>query len=356
MKKLNIAIIGCNSIAKVAHLPAYQAASDLCEVKYFVDLNSATAEALRDVYGRGKVRTDYHEILSDPDLDCISVCTPNSSHAPIAIDCLRAGKHVFCEKPASVNADLAHKMLQAAEENDRLLNIGVCMRYNTAVEKVHDLIQTGALGEIYHIYCSFRAHRAIPGIGGPFTRKALSGGGALIDWGVHYLDLIAYCTGEPKVLTVSGNTYSKLGNPISEYVYKTMWAGPGRQDGVYDVEDFVSAYIRTEGPSISLNGAWAQNIGGNQKFIEFIGNKGGIHLDYLGGFKFYSTANGMLTETAFDFRESDMYTAEIHDFLEAVPRNEHNRAHISHAVYTSELMDMIYRSAELNREVTSWHD
>lgn len=356
MKKLNVAIIGCNTIAKVAHFPAYQAAADLAEIKYFVDLNPIPAQSMRDLYGRGEVRTDYHVILNDPELDCVSICTPNGTHAPIAIDFLRAGKHVLCEKPASVNANLAHEMQKAAEESGKILNIGVCMRYNTAVTKVHELIQSGALGEVYHVYCSFRAHRSIPGLGGPFTQKALSGGGALIDWGVHYLDLIAYCTGEPVVRSVSGNTYCKLGNPIADYVCKEMWAGPRRPNGVYDVEDFVSAYIRTEGPSISLNGAWAQNIGEDQKYIEFMGTKGGIHLDYLGGFKFYSTCNGMLTETRYDFNEDDMYSAEVRDFLESVLSGKTNRAHIDHALYTSELMDMIYRSSELNREVTGWDE
>ena len=351
MRKLKAAIIGCNTIARIAHMPAYKASSDLCEIKYFVDLNPTTAVSLRDQYGSGKIRSDYHEILSDPDLDCVSVCTPNGLHAPISIDFLRAGKHVFCEKPASVNASLAHDMQRAADDSGMLLNIGVCMRYDAAVEKVHRLIQSGALGEIYHIYCSFRAPRAIPGLGGPFTRKSHAGGGALIDWGVHYLDLIAYCTGEPAVRTVTANTYSKLGNPIADYVCKEMWAGPRRLDGVCDVEDFVTGFIRTDGPSISFNGAWAQNIGGDHKYIEFLGDKGGIRLDYLGGFTLYSTQDGMLTETRFDYPAQDMYEAEIRDFLQCIPSCTKNRASIDHAVLTSELMDLIYRSATLGCEV-----
>lgn len=351
MSILNAAIIGCNTIAQLAHMPAYRAASDLCKIRYFVDLNRETAIKLRDQYGSGVVITDYREILEDNLLDCVSVCTPNSTHAPISIDFLRAGKHVFCEKPAAMNSKLARAMQKAADENDRLLNIGVCMRYDTAVEKVHDMIASGALGELYHIYCSFRAHRAIPGLGGAFTRKSLSGGGALIDWGVHYLDLIAYCIGEPAVKTVSANAYSKLGNPIADYVCKEMWAGPRRVDGVYDVEDFITGMIRTEGPSITFNGAWAQNIAEEAKFIEFLGTKGGIKLEYQGDFVYYSTMNGMLTETHHDFNHANFYDAEIRDFLECIPLRKKNRASIDHAVKTSELIDMIYESAEKGCEV-----
>lgn len=351
MNKLKVAIIGCKNIATVAHLPAYQAAADLAEVKYFVDVVPEVATKLRDAYGRGEVRTDYREILSDPELDCVSVCTPNGEHAPITIDFLRAGKHVLCEKPASVNADLAHEMQRVAHETGKILNIGVCMRFNTSVMKVHDMIQSGALGEVYHVYCSFRAHRSIPGLGGAFTQKALSGGGALIDWGVHYLDIIAYCTGEPAVKTVSANAYCKLGNPIADYVCKDMWAGPRKLDGICDVDDFVTGFIRTAGPSITFNGAWAQNIGEKQTYIEFLGTKGGIKLEYGGGFTFYSTENGMLTETHYDYQMENMYNAEVRDFLNCIRTGKKNRAYIDHAVLTSELMDYIYKSSELGREV-----
>ncbi len=351
MSILNAAIIGCNTIAQLAHLPAMQAASDLCKVRYFVDLNRDTAVRLRDSYGSGVVVTDYREILNDSLLDFAVVCTPNSTHAPISIDFLRAGKHVFCEKPASTSARLARAMQKTADEEGKLLNIGVCMRYDTAVEKVHDMIQSGALGEVYHIYCSFRAHRAIPGLGGAFTRKSHSGGGVLIDWGVHYLDLINYCIGEPAVRTVSANTYSKLGNPIADYVCTDMWAGPRRLDGVYDVEDFVTGMIRTEGPSITFNGAWTQNIGEEAKFVEFMGTKGGVKLEYQGDFVYYYTMNGMLTETHHQFNHQNFYNAEIRDFLECIPTHSKNRASIDHAVLTSELMDLIYQSAEQGCEI-----
>ena len=199
MSKIKVAIIGCGKIANNAHEPAYEAARDISEVKYFCDILPERARALRDKYGSGEVIEDYHVILSDPEVTCVSVCTPNYVHAPITIDCLKAKKHVLCEKPAAVNAELAAQMQKAADDNGMILNIGVCNRFNTAVNKVRDLIAAGELGEIYHVYCSFRAHRSIPGLGGAFTTKAMAGGGALIDWGVHFIDLIFFCIAEPAV-------------------------------------------------------------------------------------------------------------------------------------------------------------
>jgi predicted dehydrogenase len=351
MGKVKTAIIGCGTIANLAHMPGYRAAEDLCEVKYFVDIIPERARALRDAYGSGEAIEDYRGILGDPELTCVSVCTPNGSHAPIAIDFLRAGKHVLCEKPAAINAVKAAEMKKAADETGNMLSIGVCNRFNTAVEKIEELISAGELGNVYHIYCSFRAHRSIPGLGGAFTSKELSGGGALIDWGVHYLDLIFYCAGQPDVKTVSAATYSILGKNIDEYVFESMWAGPPIAGGVYDVEEMVTGFIRTSGPTISVNGAWAQNIGEQASFVEFMGDKGGIKLMYGGNFTLYSTKNGMLTETTFKYPMVNMFDAELRSFLVNAPKKIKTKAGIDKALITSQVMDAMYKSSEIGEEV-----
>lgn len=351
MEKIKVAIIGCGNIATSAHMPAYKASADLCDVKYFCDLIPERAEKLRDAYGSGAAITDYHEILADPEVTCISVCVPNGGHAPISQDCLRAGKHVLCEKPAAMNADLARDMQKTADECGRILNIGVCNRFNTAVEKIQELIEQGELGNIYHIYCSFRSYRSIPGLGGAFTTKELSGGGSLIDWGVHFLDLIFYCIGQPKIKTVSAAAYSVLGKDMENYVYESMWAGPPKYDGVYDVDDMVTALIRTDRATISVNGAWAQNIDEKAMFIEFMGDKGGIKLEYGGNFTLYSTKNGMLTTTTFKYPTVNMYNAEVRDFLIKAPQGIKTKANIDQALLTSQVMDMMYKSSELGEEI-----
>src|SRR5690606_14614770 len=132
-------------------------------------------------------------------------------HAQVSIDCLRAGKNVLCEKPAARTYAEALEMKKAQHETGKVLNIGVVNRFNTGVNRIRDIIQSGELGEIYHVYVSFRSHRSIPGLGGAFTTKAIAGGGVLIDWGVHYLDIVMYCTGDPQPKTVTGEVYSKLG-------------------------------------------------------------------------------------------------------------------------------------------------
>lgn len=350
MNKMKVAVIGCGTIAESQHIPAYDK-NPLAEIKYLVDAVPERASKLAERYGVPRTAADFREILGDGEVEAVSICTPNYTHAPIAIECLNAGKNVLCEKPAAVSLDLAKQMQAAADRNGKILDIGVVNRFNTAVNKIKEMIEKGELGKIYHVYCSFRAHRSIPGLGGQFTTKARSGGGVLIDWGVHFLDLIFYSIGLPGLLTVSGAVHSELGRDMKKYAYTDMWAGPPDYSGTYDVEDFVSGLIRTEGPTISLNGAWAQNIGEAAMFVEFLGDKAGIKLEYGGGFKIYSAKDGVLYETLPSFSKADMFYDEIDSFLKSAAGNTKSRLNIDHVIITSEVMEALYQSAGQGREV-----
>lgn len=351
MRKLKVAVIGCGTISRGQHIPAYLK-SGMAEIKYVVDEVLEVAEATAKEFDIANFTNDLQVVLADPEIDAISVCTPNTSHAPISIAAMKAGKHVLCEKPAGMNYEEVAGMKQVADETGRILNIGVVNRYNTAVNKIKDLVTSGELGNIYHVYCSFRSYRSIPGLGGPFTIKAKSGGGVLIDWGVHFLDLIFYVLGEhTKARTVSGATYGELGAQIEDYTYTSMWAGPPKRDGIFNVDDFVTGLIRTTGPTISLNGAWAQNIGEDAMFIEFLGSKAGIKLQYGGDFKIYSTKNGMLLESQAKFETQNMFEEEIKSFLTSVAENKKDRGNIDYIMTTTKVLDALYESSTVGREV-----
>ncbi len=296
--------------------------------------------------------TDYKEVLNDPEVVAVSVCTPNKAHSEITIAALKAGKNVLCEKPAAREYSEALEMQKVQHETGKVLNIGVVNRFNAGVNKLKELIDQGELGEIYQVYVSFRSHRSIPGLGGAFTTNEIAGGGVMIDWGVHFFDIVMYACGDPKPLSVSGETFSKLGTPIDGYVYKDMWAGPPVKDGIYDVEEGVTGIVRTDGPVITFNGAWAQNIGVQEMFIDFIGTKGGIRLQYGADFTLYSTKNGMLTETKFSFNAPNMFQNEIDAFIDCIETGEKLPSHIDTNIITAKMMDAIYRSAKEHKEVT----
>ena len=347
---MKIAVIGCGTIANAAHIPSYMNNKE-AEIKYFCDIIPERAEEAVKKYGCGTAVVDYKEVLADPEIEAISVCTPNKAHSEITIAALEAGKNVLCEKPAARVYEDALKMQEAQHKSGKVLNIGVVNRFNYNVNKMKEIIDAGELGEIYQVYVSFRSHRSIPGLGGAFTDKSIAGGGVTIDWGVHVFDLVMYCCGDPKVKTVSAETFSKLGNPMEEYVYTAMWAGPPKYDGVYTVEEGVTGIIRTEGPVINFNGAWAQNIGENEMFIDFMGTKGGIRLQYGKEFTLYSTKNGMLTKTTFQTENQDMFQNEIDSFVRCVQTGEKLPSHIDTNIITAEMMGAIYESAETHKEV-----
>lgn len=348
---IKVAVIGCGTIANSAHIPAYMS-SDIAEIKYFCDIIPEKADLCVKKYGCGKAVYDYREILDDPDLDAVSVCTHNDLHSTISIDFMEHGKDVLCEKPAARILSEALKMEKVSYDTDRILSIGVCNRYSNSVNHVKKYIEEGKLGDVFHVYASFRAHRSIPGLGGDFTKFACSGGGSLIDWGVHYIDLIMYCLGDPEVLTCSGQAFSKLGVDMKNYVYESMWAEDTKNlNGTYDVDDSVTGLIRTDKSTISFNGAWAQNIGVQETFIDFMGDKGGIRLRYCGDFTYYTSEDGMLIEYVPKYEMNNMHCDEVQDFAKCVANHKRNRNDISKAVGTSKIMQAIYDSSAANKEI-----
>ena len=122
-------------------------------------------------------------------------------------------------------------------------------------------------------------------------------------------------------------------------------------EGTYDVDDSVVGVVRTEGPVISLNGAWAQNIGKNEMFIDFMGDKAGVRLDYGGHFTLYTAEHGALVEYRPDFEIRNMYELEIDSFLDCVRSGKPNRADIHKIIHSSEIMQALYDSSDLGREV-----
>lgn len=347
---MKIAVIGCGTIANAQHIPAYMK-NEVAEIKYFCDIIPERAEKAVKEYGCGTAITDYKEALADSEVEAISVCTPNNVHSEITIAALKSGKNVLCEKPAARALAEVLEMQKAQHESGKVLNIGVVNRFNSNVNKIKELIDQGKLGEVYSVYISFRSHRSIPGLGGAFTTKEIAGGGVLIDWGVHFLDIVMYCCGDPKAKTVSAEKFCRLGNPIDGYVYTDMWAGPPINGGVYDVEEGITGLIRSEGPVITFNGAWAQNIGENEMYIDFIGDKAGIRLTYGGDFVLYGTENGMLAKTEYRGRNTQMFENEINSFIDCIKSGKKLPSHIDTNLITARLMDAIYRSADTHKEV-----
>ncbi len=340
-----IAIVGCGRIANLAHLPALSQIEE-ARIKYACDIIKEKAEKAKADFPKiENVITDYNEALADPEVDIVYVLTPNFAHYTVTMDALRAGKHVFCEKPITVSYEKSVEMAEEAEKQGKLLNIGVCNRYHKSVEMLEEWNRQGKFGNIYHVYCSFRQWRCIPGLGGAFTDKSQSGGGVLIDWGIHYLDLILYILGGAKIGDLMCNAYCEMAKDMKSYKYLDMWAEDTKdiENGVNNVDDFVTGFVRTDKATISFNGAWAQNIKPSDTFIDFCGDKAGARLTYCGKFEFY---DGQTLETINpEYDIPDMYLCESKAFIEAIKTGEKNRNHISNILESMKLLDKLYASA-----------
>ena len=350
--KTTIAIIGCGRIADAAHFPALTQLDDV-RIKYACDLIPEKAQAQSDKYP-GKIEqviTDYHVALADPEVEAVWVLTPNYAHYTVTMDALRAGKHVMCEKPITINYALSCEMAAEADRVGKLLNIGVCNRYHKSVEMLEEMNREGKFGKIYHIYCSFRSFRSIPGLGGPFTTKAQSGGGVLIDWGVHFLDLILYILGGAKLKNLTCDTYCEMAKDMKSYKFTGMWAQNTSdiEHGSNDVDDFVTGYVRTDKASISFNGAWAQNLDKREMFIDFLGDKGGARLDY--GNKFIFCNGETLATEAPEYEIPNMYLCEDQDFIRCLATGEKNRNNIDNILESAKLLDALYQSAAIHKEI-----
>ncbi len=351
MNKKVIAVIGCGRIANNAHFPAFAKMENI-RVKYACDIILEKAEQLKENFPFiESVIEDYKIALNDPEVDAVFVLTPNYAHYTITMDALKAGKHVFCEKPITVNYELSCEMAEEAHKQGKILNIGVCNRYHKSVEMLEQLNREGKFGNIYHVYCSFRSCRSIPGLGGAFTTKSQSGGGVLIDWGVHFLDLILYILGSPKLKNLTCDAYSELAKDMKEYKYWDMWAEDTAdiENGTNDVEDFITGHVRTDKASISFNGAWAQNIMKDEMYIDFLGDKCGARLTYGGKFEICdgSTLEAIVPE----YDIPDMYLCEDNDFINSITTNEKNRNHIDNILESAKLLDALYQSADKKGEV-----
>ena len=346
-----VAVIGCGRIADGAHLPALSQMENV-RIKYACDLILEKAEEKKQKYPKiENVITDYKVALQDEEVDAVFVLTPNYAHYTITMDALRAGKHVLCEKPITVNYELSVEMAREAEKQGKILDIGVCNRFHKSVETLREWADAGKFGKLYHVYCSFRACRCIPGLGGAFTTKSQSGGGVLIDWGIHFLDLILYVLGGAKVKTVTCDAYNEIAKDMKSYKYNDMWAEETSdiENGTNDVDDMITGHVRTDKASISFNGAWAQNVNKHELFIDFMGDKGGARLNYGGLFEFF---DGQTLESVTpEYEIPNMYLCEDTAFVESIKTGVKDKNNIENILESMKLLDALYKSADKKEEI-----
>ena len=352
MSKLKIAIVGTGSISH-SHIHGYLLNPDV-ELYAFCDINEERVRMMGEKYGVKRLYTDEATMLRElPEIDAVSVCTWNSQHAPCTIMALNAGKHVLCEKPMATCAADAVKMKEAAEKNGRLLMVGFVRRYGNDAKILKDYIDGGYFGEIYYGKATYLRRNGSPG--GWFGDRSRSGGGPLIDLGVHVIDLTRYLMGNPLPVSVFGAAFHKLGNRPSIKDRKKGYASSTGGPEVFDVEDLATAMIRYDnGAVVSIEAAFSLNIKEDEGKIQLFGTRAGAKLDP--SLEMYTELNGYMsnvtldTETALDF--DGLFEGEIDHYVDCI-RGRADRC-ISPAedgITLMKILDGIYESARTGHEV-----
>ncbi len=350
MEKLKVAVIGTGGIS-ASHLNGYEKNPNV-EIYALCDLKEERVKRAAERYGVTRVYTDMHEMLKLSEIDAVSVCTWNSAHAECTIAALNAGKHVLCEKPMAMNAEEAQKMKEAAEKNGKLLMIGFVRRYGNDCDIMKDFIDKGYFGEIYYTKATYLRRKGNPG--GWFGNKEFSGGGPLIDLGVHVIDLTRYLCGNPQPVSVFGATFTKLKDRKNIKTSAGYLSAEKSDNDICNVEDLATAMIRYDnGCVLSIEASFSLNIKKDEGKLEFFGTKAGAKLDPE--LEIYSEMNDYMTDiqlaapTALSF--DGLFEREINHFVDCIQNNVPCRAPAEDGIVLMKILDAIYESARTGHEV-----
>ncbi|MFB5662404.1 Gfo/Idh/MocA family protein [Alteribacillus sp. HJP-4] len=271
MKKLRIGLIGVGGIATQRHLPVLKQLHEIAGVEAVYDMNQAAAKHAAEAFQIQHRCEEVSEIWEH--IDALYICTPNSSHKELAIQALENGKHVFCEKPMAMSAAECEEMTAASEKAGKILMIGYHYRFMEEVQTAKRMIENGEIGEPFVIRAQALRRRKVPGWG-VFIQKHLQGGGCLIDYGCHFIDLAMYLLDFPGVSDVHGQAYTKVSRSPEQV---NEWGAYNPDD--MDVEDHVTAYIRfSDTTTMLFETSWAANIEDDKESLSISGTAGGIDL------------------------------------------------------------------------------
>ena len=350
--KIKIAIIGCGGIARAAHMKQYLKLTEDYEIVAVCDILPDRAEQFAKEFGIPAFFTDYKQVFDIEGLDAVDICTPNYLHSIIAVEALNRGLNVLCEKPDAVSVSEAAKMKEAAERNGKLLMVIRNNRFLAQSKYLKQYIDDGKFGRIYAGRCGWQRRRGIPGKGGWFTTKAESGGGPLIDLGVHMIDLSIWLMGNPTPVSVSGSTYCEFANSdISDSENSSF--GDAKADGVFDVEDLAMGYIKFDnGACLQIEFSWASNVEKEDKFFELRGTKAGASYhssdDKL---KIFTEEYGSTVDLTPNCAEISGHYGNIKNFADALRGDAAPVFEPIQGLNMIKILEAIYESAKTGREV-----
>ncbi|MFD1362080.1 Gfo/Idh/MocA family protein [Lentibacillus salinarum] len=341
MGKLKMGLIGVGGIAQERHIPAYQNIKDKVEITAAHDLNEVRAKEVAKHFKIPNVYRNYNDMFSE--VDAVTICTPNKFHAEIAIQALDAGVHVLCEKPMAIHTEECEEMIEASRKANKLLSVAYHYRFMEASQIARKAVED--IGDPLVTRAQALRRRKVPGWG-VFTNKELQGGGSLIDYGCHLLDLSLCLLDDPEPVEVFGTTYNQLSKSPNQV---NDWGTFNHE--TFEVDDHVSAYIKFENSlSLLFECSWSANIKEDTRSLSISGSEGGLSVY---PFEFYQPKHGkMMTQTTeVDYSEVNAGFRQAENFVESCLGKTELVVKPEQALKVTRIMDAIYQSSEIGTSV-----
>ncbi len=346
MNTIKIAILGAGAIAP-SHCIGIKA-HEAAELVAVADSNRGRAEALAAQFNIPRIYDSVDEALSDNSIDAVSIALPTFLHAPTAAAALKAGKHVHSDKPFAMNQSEAMEVVAAAEAAGKLMTVGMNQRFTPEAQNIKACIERGELGEIYFAKAFWTRRSGIPSFGTWFGDKKRSGGGALLDIGVHELDLCLSLLDNFKPLAVSGFSYTKLGN---RGLGEGGWGNSEKGERIFDVDDLSGALIRLEGgATVQLEAAWARHQEARDHHnVELFGTEGGATVHPARVFRFDDGGYRIIEPVAKELQYP--HCNRFQNWIDAILGKAEVECKLEQSLAVQRIIDAIYESAASGREV-----
>lgn len=355
-KKVKIGIIGTGWIAE-SHINSYKKMPDV-EIVAMADLIPGKAEAFAKKFGIENCRfyeNDEALLTAEKDLDGVSICTYNGTHASCTIHALNAGVNVMLEKPFTVTLDEAVEVMKAEKKSGKILTIGFQPRMSENMKMIKKIVDSGELGKVYYLQAGGGRRRGIPTpFGTTFIEKETAGIGAVGDIGSYSLDMLLGAVGYPKPLTVSGYTSAFFGKDPGYYPTHPEYAGK------FGVDDFAAAFVRLEGDIIlDFRISWAMNMDTCGDAL-ILGTKGGLRIPstecWNGEFdtplKIYKTIGDETVEYTVPLKpKENLFSKKLRAFVDSIKNGGKATVPSSEILYNQAIIDGIVKSAEAGKEV-----
>ncbi|MEM7130136.1 MAG: Gfo/Idh/MocA family oxidoreductase [Chloroflexota bacterium] len=352
-KTYRVAMIGAGTIVRYGHIPNFQAVPNV-SVEAVCDVNEERAKEVASESTVPHSFTDYEVMLSEVKPDITVIATPNIFHHPMTMAALNAGSHVLCEKPLALSYADAKEMMDLAKEKDLTVNVGSHYRWSDAIQAAKQQADAGFYGDIYAARTIWHRRAGIPGFGSWFTQNRLSGGGSLLDIGIHALDRALFIMDYPTPVTVSGVTFSRLGpQGIGLGGWGSDISAPD-SGAIFDVDDLSWALVRfDDGKALQLQVSWAVNH--QQDFVtEIFGTKGGASVGDQDQVTLYTILNGQQSDIELDVARSGMNSYEhlVQNFIRHLDGDETAEVITPEQSLTSvKIIEGVLKSAVEGREI-----